>query len=500
MKLQNIYKYIILYVVLFVSIFTFYMQIDKFTTQSVDFQKQILLKQAQTHFLDQVNNRAWNAKYGGVYVKPINGLKPNKYLKDNLLVIDKNSTLIKINPAWMTRQLSELSELSENNGYHFKITSLKPINPNNKVTDFERKALLHIEKTKSKEFYEIDKNNNFNYMGALITTKSCLSCHKEQGYKLGELRGGISINLNTHEYQDILKLIENEALMAMLFIILFLTTITILIHRQFKSNEILKKMIKVEIKKNSKIQDELFKVEKLASMSEMIGNIAHQWRQPLSVISTASSGIILQKEVQSLTDEFLLSSCNLINDNVVYLSNTIEEFSSLIKGNKVFKVFNLKNNVKSFLSLVDKTIQTNHIHIVVDIKDDIQISSHPNELRQCLINIFNNSVDAIQNCSYDNRYFLIKAYIEEENVVIEFMDTGDGIPNNILSKIFEPYFTTKHKSQGKGLGLHMTYKLVTDILNGKIEAKNSEYDFKGIQYKGAMFRIIINKVIDNERK
>ena len=489
MKLKYIYKFIMLYAGLVISIIVFYVQIDKYTTKSIEFQKQILLKQAQTHFYDQVNNRAWNAKYNGVYVKPSNGMKPNPYLENNTLVVDKNLTLIKINPAWMTRQLSELSKVED---FHFRITSLKPLNPNNKVTEFEKKALKYIEKTNSKEFYEIDNNNNFKYMGALITTKDCLKCHEKQGYKEGDVRGGISIELNTVEYFTILSSIKKHSLVIKSFIILFLITIAILIHKQLKNNEILEKRIKDEIEKNTKIQDELFKAEKLASIAEVLGNLAHQWRQPLSVISTAASGIKLQKEFQNLSDEYLLNSCDLISDNVLHLSNTIDEFRDLITGDKALKVFNLKDNIKSFLSLVDDSIKSHHIKVVLDLKDTIKIKSHPNELRQCLINIYNNSVDAIKDCSLDNRYFLIKAYIKDNKTVIEFSDTGNGISNNILSKVFEPYFTTKHQSQGKGLGLHMTYKLVTNVLGGEIEALNSNFDFKGINYKGAMFRITLH--------
>ena len=154
--MKNIYKYAILYVTLFISTITLFYFVDKYKEQSVGFQKDILLKEAQTHFSNQVNTRHWNARFGGVYVKPINGIKPNKYLPNNTLKVDENLTLIKINPAWMTRQLSELSDIKD---FSFKITSLNPLNPNNKATPFEQQALNYMEKNNKLEYFKIDENN-----------------------------------------------------------------------------------------------------------------------------------------------------------------------------------------------------------------------------------------------------------------------------------------------------------------------------------------------------
>jgi len=102
----------------------------------------------------------------------------------------------------MTRQLSEISNIKD---FHFRITSLKPLNKNNKVTPFEKRALEYIERTNKKEYYELNENSKFNYMGALVTTKACLPCHKHQGYVLGNIRGGISIGLDSMDKTDTLN-------------------------------------------------------------------------------------------------------------------------------------------------------------------------------------------------------------------------------------------------------------------------------------------------------
>ena len=152
--MQKYYKYILLYCILILSILILLDYVDKYKEQSINFQKKALISQAQVHFYDQINTRHWNAQFGGVYVKPIDGLEPNPYLPDNTLKVDDNLTLIKINPAWMTRQLSELSTIKD---FSFRITSLNPLNPNNKVTAFEKKALEYMQKTNKSEYYEITK-------------------------------------------------------------------------------------------------------------------------------------------------------------------------------------------------------------------------------------------------------------------------------------------------------------------------------------------------------
>ncbi|MDA3907976.1 MAG: DUF3365 domain-containing protein, partial [Sulfurimonas sp.] len=214
--------------------FALFYPIDVFSEKGVELQKQILVKQAQTHFQDQVNTRKWNASYGGVYVKPKKGQKPNPYLKDNILKVDENLTLIKVNPAWMTRQLSEIADIKD---FHFRITSLIPINPNNKATPFEEKALKYIEETGEKEYYEIGESSNFEYMGALITTKDCLPCHAHQGYKLGDVRGGISVSLNSAEFTTLTSSIKNRAIILKIFVLFFLLSITLLIYKQLKHSE-----------------------------------------------------------------------------------------------------------------------------------------------------------------------------------------------------------------------------------------------------------------------
>ncbi len=235
--MYSYYKYFLLYIAFVFCVLGLYYPIDLFSQRSIELQKQILIKQAQTHFEDQVNTRVWNARYGGVYVFPQSGEKPNPYLKDNTLKTADNKTLIKINPAWMTRQLSEIAQIEN---FHFKITSLNPINPHNQPDAFEKRALSYMEAKKKSSYYEFDQNSTFHFMGALMTTQACLNCHKHQGYKVGDVRGGISLHLNSSEYEIATADIKNKALVMKIFVLIFLLSIVILIHRQLQNNEKLK--------------------------------------------------------------------------------------------------------------------------------------------------------------------------------------------------------------------------------------------------------------------
>ena len=231
--MQNKYKYFILYFGFLILWSVMIITTDLLSNRNIEFQKDVLIKQAQTHFQDQINTRKWNAQHGGLYVRSQNGLKPNPYLKDNTLLAANGELLIKINPAWMTRQLSELLDTQ---GFHFRITSLNPINPINKADSFETRALKYIAQTSEKEYYELQNGEKFRYMGALVTTKSCLPCHAHQGYVEGDIRGGISIELDRGEYDAVVDFIHERVFILRVVITILLLSILFLIQKQLKSN------------------------------------------------------------------------------------------------------------------------------------------------------------------------------------------------------------------------------------------------------------------------
>ena len=256
-------------------------------------------------------------------------------------------------------------------------------------------------------------------------------------------------------------------------------------------NANLEQRVKEEVEKNIKTEKQLFKSEKMASMGEMIGNIAHQWRQPLSIISTGATGMKMQKQFGTLSDQEFNTTCDMINDNAQYLSKTIDDFRNFIKGDRVKIHFNLEENINSFLKLVESSIKNHNITMIYNLEKNITLNSYPNELIQCYMNIFNNAKDVLDTIDEDDRFIAISSKVNNDKIIISFQDSGGGIADNILEKIFDPYFTTKDKKTGTGLGLHMTYTMVVEGMNGQIEVNNQTFKINEKEYLGANFNIIL---------
>jgi putative nucleotidyltransferase with HDIG domain len=240
-----------------------------------------IVQEATAHFENMVVSRKWNAQHGGVYVKQHDNLEPNPYLKDNHLYSKDGELLIKINPAWMSRQISDIS--NKESSYFYKITSLKPINPINAPDSFEKEALDFFDKNPDeKYYYRFDENlGKFNFLGALKTVEACLTCHAEQGYKLGDIRGGIRVTLPTNLYKQTVDEVKDETLKTIITIViadvlafmLFIVAVNVIYARQ-KEVEILNKTLEQKVD------------QKLESIKEMqIKNIQNYEETILSFVN-----------------------------------------------------------------------------------------------------------------------------------------------------------------------------------------------------------------------
>ena len=240
-------------------------------------------------------------------------------------------------------------------------------------------------------------------------------------------------------------------------------------------NENLEQKVLFEVDKSTRREKQLFEATKMAQMGEMIGNIAHQWRQPLSVISTSASGMLIEKEYNLLTDERFKESCQLIVKNTEYLSDTIDTFRNFIKETKELKEVLIQDRIDVAIEIVTPTLQSAQIKLInnIDYEHDIKIMIMVGELSQVIINILNNAKDILEEEKIKEPWIKIDLEQIDDLAMITIEDNGGGIQNDILPKIFEPYFTTKHQSQGTGLGLHMCYKIICESLDGKIYAKNT---------------------------
>jgi PAS domain S-box-containing protein len=235
---------------------------------------------------------------------------------------------------------------------------------------------------------------------------------------------------------------------------------------------------------------------RLIAMGEMIGNIAHQWRQPLSMITTSASGMKLKLEYEMYDQEKFIELSDIILNQAQYLSDTIDNFRDFIKGDITFSQISVVEVLQKSLSLVNDAFKDNYITLVTDLKDDMKINGSINELSQAFINIFNNAKDVLKQkvSKESDRIVYVETKKRTINSIEVFIkDSAGGIDPDIIDRIFEPYFTTKHKSVGTGLGLSMTHKIIVKKHKGDIEAYNDEFEYDGKLYQGACFQITLTK-------
>jgi two-component system, NarL family, sensor histidine kinase EvgS len=246
-------------------------------------------------------------------------------------------------------------------------------------------------------------------------------------------------------------------------------------------------------KEHLKQQEMLLTQSKIAAMGEMLGNISHQWRQPLSIITTNVSAINVWLEVGKEISEEELKECSLsVMNQANYLSKTIDDFRNFFRSDSSRKqIYKLKDIFIKLDDLTKTSYANNFIKTIIDIDEDIELLINDSIVIQAFINIYNNTRDAFleNNIKSDGRYFFVTVKKDEDNVIITFKDNANGIKEEAIEKIFEPYFTTKHKSIGTGIGLYMTNQIITKHLNGNIEVSNETYTFNQKTYTGAKFII-----------
>jgi len=258
-------------------------------------------------------------------------------------------------------------------------------------------------------------------------------------------------------------------------------------------NKNLERRIIQEVEKSNKGKHIMFQQSKLASLGEMLGNIAHQWRQPLNHLN-----IILYK----MKKEFNHNKENFNNNymeakNVTKkMSNTIEDFSNFFKPDKDLEFFYINESIEQSHSILEKTLKTENVRIYFSPTCDYKIEGYPNEFSHVLVNIINNARDALNVSSQKKEKLInITTTFRHDNILhncisICIEDNAGGIDPKIMNKIFEPYFTTKHKSEGTGIGLYMCKQIVENSMNGQILVEN--------RGEGACFEIKIPYIKENE--
>jgi len=208
-------------------------------------------------------------------------------------------------------------------------------------------------------------------------------------------------------------------------------------------------------------------------MGEMLRNIAHQWRQPLSEINSILMIIETTFMKKEMDQKNLDSNLEKIEDLTNHMSQTIEDFSSYFKDTKEQEEFEIKYAIDKSLKLLDSRIKSHFIKIVSDIEQNLVINTYLKELIQTLLIIFNNAIDALKEQDENNRLINISVVKNEGQHFIMIEDNGSSIEEKNIDKIFEPFFTTKDKTKGTGLGLYMSKMIIEESMNGVLSVENT---------------------------
>jgi response regulator RpfG family c-di-GMP phosphodiesterase len=243
----------------------------------------------------------------------------------------------------------------------------------------------------------------------------------------------------------------------------------------YEKEQKLEKMVNDEVEKRLIQEKLLIRQSRLAAMGEMMSAIMHQWKQPLSVIIGYLSLFDFDSELDFDKDE-LQSAFKVIEENAMFMSQTMNDFNNYFKPSKEKIYFTVKDEVVSIVSMLEPLLRVNNIKTKISIPENIMLYGVTSEFKQVILNLIGNSKDAIKT-RMETQYFdgliQISAKIDDKLIKLELCDNGGGIPDNIINIIFDDYFTTKEEN-GTGIGLAMSKMIIEDQFNGKLDAKNIE--------------------------
>lgn len=369
----------------------------------------------------------------------------------------------------------------------FNIKKIKIIDASGTVLYSTEKSDIG-EKSHHKEFFTVVAKGNVFYQ---IIDKSDNNNSQVAEIYIPLMKNNVFVGASeiyydiTNEITSLNHLVSTVQKLHLGLIILSVSIIFIMLYLTSKYN-----LIRLyHLEKNKHLEISLQQHSRLSALGEMLENIAHQWRQPLSCITTLMSGIKIKQEMNILTPEDILDANDGILKHAYFLSDTIEHFKNFTKTQGEIKEFNVSKTIKNTLKIVDSTFKTMMINVELNLDENIVYNGIDKELSQALLNILINAKDALLLNNINTR--LIKITLEDKEMFYEIAvcDNALGIKESIKNKIFDPYFTTKHQYSGTGLGLYISSQIIKIQFNGEIQT----YNVQDNENKGACFIIKLPK-------
>jgi two-component system, NtrC family, sensor kinase len=460
-----------------------------------------LTESARSYYKLIVVVRSWVAENEGIYIRQSPGVEPNPYLADPLLVTAHGDSLVWRNPAMVTRELSELSR-SLGGRVQFHLASLDPVNPANAPDDFEREALNVIIKDAHRrgpevreftQFEYIDGVRHFRYFAPLYTEGSCVSCHGQQGYDVGDVRGGISIRIPTDQFavasSDSLLLTMVGGLVTSGLISLVLlgiiqhSVIRPLRRLENAAREIGSGNYHTEILTGS--EDEigdvgaamakmqrairghlngLVQTEKMSALGQLSAGIAHEIRNPLFAVRNDLD--FLQRNY--CQDEEQREVYRSMGEGVQRISGIVSAVLGYARPHQPqFGRHSLSEVLRSTMALLGKQLAKEHFKVSIEVDEDVpELEVDLHKMEQVFVNLLTNAMRARSGATGQIR---ITARRVEEQVEVRVSDDGIGISAADLPRVFDPFFT--QSGDGTGLGLTIVRRIIHQH-HGSIEVQS----------------------------
>ena len=434
--------------------------------------------------------RQWIADHGGLFFVKEEGVEVNPYLKKGFILDADGRELVLRNPAMVTRELSAYAR-REGLG-QFKVTSLQLINPANAPDEFEMASLKQFARGNIREAIQVQQAEHgslLRFISALRVEERCLGCHEYQGYKVGDIRGGLSIQIPmeyayTHIRNNnrMLLIIAVATIVVVWFTIflLFDTLVVRRIHRLAKqmdtypqkeihdepvsADEIgtltshfyrLCRRLQTSQKELEQSQELLFRNEKQAALGRLVAGISHEINNPLGGMQNCLKTMARNPE----DSERVVRYIGLLDKGVSRIKSTVRQ---LLDFGRQAPLVMQRGSVDRVISECMELVGMGHrqIHIRQDLQVETEVEIGLEALRQVMMNLGLNAVQAIGNEAGEIH---VTSRMEKGVILIRIQDSGGGIMPEDLTHIFDPFFTTKDVGEGTGLGLSVSQSLVVQM-------------------------------------
>lgn len=476
------------------------------------FQQDLVLAQAarQARIIHKqiLLTRRWVSDHNGLFFFKTENVRANPFLEDMEITDEKGRLLVKRNPAMVTRELSEYA--NQEGLFSYRVTALNPVNPSNAPNDFERKSLEQF-KQGIAEVVEIDTGPNgrfLRYMAPLIVEESCKECHHEKNYIPGDTRGGLSISIPINwAFNEIEQ--NNRMLLAIWLITILVVGVTIFLMIDFMvvrrlgtlakamdlfpDDETLIKNLPVRDDEVGKLamklkdlcrrlltsqqeldrtREQVFQGEKLAALGRLTAGIAHEINNPLGGMHNCIKSMQEAPDDRELNQRYM----ELLAKGLKRIGETVRQLLNFGRREPLrLRSVRVDDLITDCFALLEYALT--NIELSLDLKLGRSLMVDVETLKQVIVNIGLNAIQAMP----DGGKLTVESREEESKLVIKISDTGVGMDEEQISKIFDPFYTTKGVGEGTGLGLFVTYSLVQNM-NGKISVESR-------QGQGASFQI-----------